>query len=520
GGKVLRNGIAIITRHRLSAYVAGLVTTLITQSSAATSVMLVSLVSARLMTLGQSLGMILGSDLGTTFTVQLFAFKFFQIAPLLIAAGFFSTMGSSNGKFYTYGKLTMATGFIFYGIYMMTESVAPLRSLPIFVRMMHISFTNPFFGLLAGTIITAVLHSSAATLAITITIYQSFQGSSNELTVAAGFFPVILGANLGTCITAFISTFKASIEGVRVAWAHFVFKLFGTILVFPFTPLIQRLDLFRDYSPALQIAIYHTLFALFISIVFLPVLRPFERFLLKIVKPGKKSQQKFHVEFIHDNTLNIPHLALSQAMKEVARMADKATLMIDNSRNLLENFDIHKKNILIAMDDEVDFLHENILKFLTRISREELNPDQTSQAYELIMITTDLEHIGDIVSKTIANLAEKIENSPLPLSSEGKQDILEFYDRSTTNLKEVLAAFVMRDHALAQSVSERKSEIRVTYDKLFERHMNRLYTRKPESLQTTAIHSDLLEEIRRINHYTFRIAENMLKENNFEYQTV
>jgi phosphate:Na+ symporter len=204
-------------------------------------------------------------------------------------------------------------------------------------------------------------------------------------------------------------------------------------------------------------------------------------------------------------------------MKEVARMSEKVTSMVDESKGLLEQFDSRKKNILLEKDDEVDFLHENLIRFLTRISREELKPEQASMAYELVMITTDLEHIGDVVSKLITNLAEKIENSPLPLSPEGKQDILEFYERAIANLKEVLAAFVMNDLNLARAVLERKNDIRIMYDKLFERHMNRLYIRKPESLQTTAIHSDLLEEIRRMNHFTFRIAENILKTDKTEY---
>jgi phosphate:Na+ symporter len=511
GGATLRKGITIITRHRLSAYIAGFVTTLITQSSSATTVILVSLASAQLMTLGQSLGMILGADLGTTLTVQLFALKFYEIAPLLIAVGFFSSSGSPNRTMYGYGKLLLAMGFIFFGMHMMTESVAPLRSLVVFEQMMRASFANPFYGLLTGTLITSIIHSSAATLVIIIAIIQSFQGGSMDVAATAGFFPVILGANLGTCVTAFISTFKSGIDGKRVAWAHFSFKLIGILIVFPFTSLIQHHNVFAGQSAAVQVAIYHTLFNLFISMMFLPLLKPFEKLLLKYIKPDKNGTIKFSIEFIHENTLHIPHLAISQAIKEVARMSDKVTAMVDDSKCLLEKFETHKKSCLLEKDDEVDFIHERIIKFLTRISREELTSEQLSKIHELVMITTDLEHIGDVISKVIASLAEKIENSPLPLSPEGKQDILEFYQYTGNNLQEVMAAFVLNDQELAQSVLRRKNVTRQLYDKLFDRHMNRLYKRKPESLQTTAIHSDLLEEIRRMNHFTFRIADYILK---------
>lgn len=512
GGSALKSTISIITKHRIFAYIAGLVTTLITQSSSATTVMLVSLVSARLMTLGQSLGMILGADLGTTFTVQLFALKFYEVAPFLIAIGFFLSMGSSRGNLSRYGKLIMSMGFIFFGMYMMTESVTPLRSLPMFGNMIAASLKNPLYGLLVGALITSLLHSSAATLAIIITILQGgYSGATGDVTYGVSFLPIILGANLGTCVTAFISTFKAEIEGVRVAWAHFSFKLAGTIIVFPFVTLIQHVDFLSGKPVALQVALYHTFFNLFIAILFLPLLHQFEKVLNKVIKPGKKAQQKFSIEFINDYTLNIPLLAISQAIKEIARMSDKVTTIAEQSGGLLEKFDNRTKVSIIEKDDEIDFLHESIIRFITRISREELVAEQASKVHQLVMVTTELEHIGDIISKTLTTLAEKIERSPLPLSPEGKRDILEFYHYSLTNLKEVMAAFVMNDREIARTVLDRKNRVRELYDNLFARHMDRLYKRKPESLQTTAIHSDMLEEIRRLHHFIFRIAHHILE---------
>lgn len=512
GGAELRKLISIITRHRLSAYLTGVFVTLITQSSSATTVMLVSFASARLLTLGQSLGMILGSDLGTTFTVQLFAFKFYQIAPLMIAVGFFSTLNGRKQKFSAYGKLIMALGFIFFGMYMMTQSVAPLRSLPHFEKLMHDSLINPWYGLLAGTLITAIIQSSAATLAILIALLEAYSAGSGWMPSAINFFPVILGANLGTCVTAFISTLSAELEGVRVAWAHFLFKLLGIGVIFPFAGLVNYIDPYLSGSSiALQIAAYHTLFNIIISILFLPFLQFFERLILKMVKSGRNEQQKYRTLFLNEQTLSLPVLALSQATKEIEHMSEKVTMMVEQCKNLIEKFEQNRKNLLVETDNEVDFYHQSIIAFLTRISREELNPEQAFKAYQLIMVTTDLEHIGDLASKGIAQLSEKIEFSPLPLSEEGKHEIMDFYEITITNLKEVNAAFVLNDQLLANAVFQRKKEVYRIYDLLFEHHMNRLYLRKPESLQTTSIHSDLLEDIRRINYYAFRIATQMIK---------
>ena len=510
GGSDLRRIIAVITRHRMSAYIAGLFTTLLTQSSSATTVILVSFASARLMTLGQSLGMILGSHIGTTFTVQLFAFKFYQIAPLLIAAGFFSSLSRTSEKLSGYGKLILALGFIFFGMHMMADAVIPLRALPQFERMLHASLTNPWYGLLAGTLITAIIQSSAATLAIVIALAQTYQ-TGGWVPGAAELFPLVLGANLGTCATALLSTLSANLEGIRVGWAHFFFKFFGILIALPFIFLLKHINLFSGSSAAFQVAGLHTIFNILISLIFLPLLHPFERMILQIIKPREESQQKFRLDYLHENVLGLPVLAISQAVKEINRMSELVAGMVEKSRDLVSSYNYHLKGSVVEIDDEVDFLHENIITFLTRIAREELGPEQASRSYELVMITTDLEHIGDILSKSVVVLAEKVENSPLPLSPEGKQEILEFFKTTAANLNEALAAFVMGDQILARTVFDRRIETGITFDKLFERHMNRLYSRKVESLKTTSIHIDLLEEINRINHFTFRISAHMLK---------
>ncbi len=512
GGSNIKKFLGIISRHRLSAYLAGFVTTMLTQSSSATTVMLVGLASARLMTFGQSLGMILGSDLGTTLTVQLFAFKIHEIAPLLIAVGFFSSLSAKSEKLADYGSLILAFGFIFFGMHLMADAVTPLRTLPLFEQVLLTSFKNPWWGILAGALFTAIIQSSAATLAITIALAQSFGSTQGWSPGAAELFPLVLGANLGTCATAFISTFRADLEGVRVAWAHFFFKILGTILVIPLIWVLKAHPGILQGSAAFQIAALHTIFNLLISLVFLPALGPFEKFILRITRNSrKKTENKYHVTYIHDNVTMIPVLALSQAVSEITRMAQRVTRMNDLSRKLLKSYDPRIKSKIAELDDEVDFLHENIITFLTRISHELLTPEQAQKAYQLIMVTTDLEHIGDIISKQIIALAEKIASSPIPLSEDGKRELVEFFDDSDKRFREVMAAFTMDDKKTAQCIFLAKKECKRAFEDYVQRHMSRLYDGKPESLETTSIHVDLLEEIQRMNHFSFRIGAHVLQ---------
>jgi phosphate:Na+ symporter len=511
GGNNLKKFLSVITRHPLFAFFAGLFTTLITQSSSATTVILVGLVNARIMTLGQSLGMILGSDLGTTVTVQLFAFKFYQVAPLMIAAGYFASINRNKTTVSMYGKLLLAIGLIFFGMRIMSASVTPLHTLPYFEKALQASLSNPWLGLLAGTIITAVIQSSAATLTIVIALLQSLNEAHGGPPPVASVLPVVMGANLGTCATAFLSTLRADISGTRVAWAHFLFKLFGTALFFSLIPLVNHITPLLPHSPALQVAVLHTIFNLCICVFFLPLLHPFEKMVTKVIRGRSTDEHRYRLEYLSDSVISLPVLALSQTIKEIGRMAEQVRWMADESLRLISSFSIRQKEDVAEKDNEVDFLHEHIVTFLTKMSKEELDNESADYTYKLLMITTDLEHIGDSISKNIINLAEKIDTSPLPLSTEGKEEILGFYRQAITDLGEVLAAFTMNKTDLAQMIFNRKKTRDEHYNQLFSRHMDRLFNRKPESLETTSIHIDLLEEIRRIDHFVFRISAHILK---------
>lgn len=515
GGQDLRKVISVITHHRISAYLAGLGTTLVTQSSSATTVLLVGLASARLMTLNQSLGMILGADLGTTFTVQLFAFKFYEIAPLLIALGFLVSL-SAKQRLSLYGSLILSLGFIFFGMHMMSDAATPLHASPTFEHLILVSLTNPWVGLFAGTFITSMIHSSAATLTIIIALGQAYQSGSDWIPAASNYFPLVLGANLGTCATALLSMLRADTEGMRVAWAHLFFKLIGTAIVFPVTFFGSSIDNLITGSPAIQIAELHTIFNLFISMLFLPLLSPFGNFINSFVKPSKRTDRRFQTTYLNENVLKVPTLAISQSAKEIERMFGLVFKMIEGSRELIGRYDFRLKSHTTEADDEVDFLHEQIVTFLTKMSKEELHHEQSSRSYELVMVATDLEHIGDIVSKSLVTLSEKIESSPLPLSDKGKAEINEFFEKTVANFNDVFEAFSKNDLEQAGAVFGRKAEMLQIFDKLFDRHMDRLYGRNPESLKTTSIHVDLLEEIQRINHFTFRIAAHLLKIHNAE----
>ena len=510
GGSHIKKFIAFITRHRLLAFVAGMGATLITQSSSATSVMLVGLASANMLTLRQSLGMLLGADVASSFTIQLLAFKFYYLAPLLIAAGYLLSLAPERKKTSLYGKLILAIGFIFFGMHYMGQAVEPLCALPLFKDLIVHSLTNPWYGLIIGTAFTAIIQSSAGTIAILLALPVAFHASGTWQPGIVNYLPLIIGANFGTCVTAFLATLRANLEGLRVAWAHFLFKLIGVGLVFPLIGFLPGILPHNGISMEMQIANAHMLFNVFVSIVCLPLLTPFSEIVLKLVRKKASMAPAYTLQFLNDSVLGLPAVALAQCLKEISRMSDLVVNMVEKSRNVIRNIDRELMRGIVRQDDEADFLHESIIRYCTSISKTELSPDESAKAYEMIMVTTELEHIGDVASKSIIELAGKIEASPYPLSVEGKQEILEFFGKTCDLLKKAVAAFTLSDKKLALEVFESKAAFKKDFESYYDRHLERLYRRKIESLQTTSIHIDLIEEIDRINHFSFRIAAHVL----------
>jgi phosphate:Na+ symporter len=507
GSSRLRRIISIITRHRLLAFLVGLAITLITQSSSATTVMLVSLASANLLTLHQSLGMILGSDFGTTITVQLFAFKLYHIAPLLIAFGFLGSVQRRFRSVARWGSLVLAFGFVFFGMKLMSDSVEPLRTLPVVKAVIAQSLGNPIIGFLAGAVFTAIVQSSAATLAILIAIAVS---GSGEIGLAQ-FFPLILGANLGTCATAFLSTLRAHTEGIQVAWAHFLFKAIGALLFFPLiNPASMLIERFLGSMP-LQIAMAHTVFNLAIAVVFLPWMQAFSRFIERYIRYAGAGEKRFELRYLQTTALAIPAVALARAQREIERMSQLVVSMIEDSSKLVHRYSPALKDAVVEADDQVDFIHEQTIKFITQLSQEELDERSSARAHELIMVTTDLEHIGDIVSKSIAAFAQKMDDSKLPFPDAEKQHVLDFYTQSAVMLKNILAAFREGDKQRARDIFTKRAEVTAQFDRHCNEHISGLYEKHPVAIQTTSIYIDLLEEIQRINSFIFRLAAHMLE---------
>jgi len=505
GGR-LRTLLTGLTRNRLTAVAAGAAVTAIIQSSSATTVMLIGFVAAGLMTFPQTLGIILGADIGTTFTVQLIAFRVTDYAPLLVGIGFVLVFVGRRRAVKDVGQAILGFGLLFLGLRLILDGVAPIRQNELTLEVLRALAANPLTGVLVGAGLSAALASSAATIGVAIAL------ASAGLLALPGAVAIVLGANVGTCATALAASLGANADAKRVAVAHIVFKLLGVVVIFPFLGPFTDWVAATASDPGRQIANAHTLFNVGVSLVFLPWVPWAARAIEALVPATHEADNPFRTRYLDTRSLDQPSLALGQATREALRAADLVQAMLrdtirvfrENDRDLLE--DVERR------DDQVDFLEREIKLFLARLHRETMAPDLARKEIALISLIGNLENVGDIIDKNLMELARKKVALGRHFSEAGWAELSEFHALVSKKLESAIAAFAANDRGLAQEVLDRRALIRQRERELRESHLGRLRAGRADTLETSDIHLDVLSNLKRISSHVTAIAVSILEE--------
>ncbi|HEY5648187.1 MAG TPA: Na/Pi cotransporter family protein [Nitrospiria bacterium] len=504
-GARLRSLLGAVTRNRLLGLLTGGFITAVIQSSSATTVMLVGFTGAGLMTLSQSIALILGADVGTTFTVQLIAFQITDYALGILALGFSLLFFSKHRQLKAAGTVLFGFGLIFFSLKLMSDGMLPLRDNPLARQLLLNVGDNPLWGLLLSAGLTALIQSSAATIGIAIAF------ATQDLMPLSAAIPIILGANLGTCATAWVAGLGASTEAKQVALAHILFKSLGIVLIFPFLPAFEALIAQTSGGIIRQIANAHTFFNLGIALVFLPFTEPFARMVRWLIPDRKTFEERSRPKYLDPRVLDTPALALGQATREVLRMSDvvrdmyrdTAQVFAHDNRELLDQIERH--------DDWVDTYNREIKLYITKLSAQALTEDQSAREVALLATSSDLETIGDIIDRNLMELAKKKIYKGLRFSDQGKKEIVELHGLVSQNFERVISAFASQDRNLASRVIQVKDEIHQRERELRAAHIQRLHAGLRESIETSAIHLDVLTNLVRINHHLTSMAYPILE---------
>ena len=505
-GGHLRHLLTSMTRNRLAAVGSGAVVTALIQSSSAATLMLIGFVSAGLVSFRQSLGVILGSDIGTTFTVQLLAFKIQELALLLVGVGFAMSFFARRGMAKNLGQAILGFGFLFLGMRVMAEGIGPLAGQDLSRQVLVAFAANPVLGILAGAFLSATMASSAATIGLALSL------ASQGLLGLSGAVPIVLGANIGTCATAFAASLRSSSDARRVAAAHIAFKVLGVALVFPFIQPLTGLVAQTAADPARQIANAHTLFNVAISALFLPFATVAARAISALVPEEERADNPFKTRYLDDRYLDQPALAIGQAMREALRMGDVAQAMLRDAMTVLRTDNQELLEDVERRDDQLDYLERQIKIFLSRLGRETMSPDLAQKEIALISFIGNLENIGDIIDKNLMELARKKLYQGRRFSDAGEAELIEFHAMVSKNLERAIAGFAANDRSLAQEVLDQRPIVRQREREMRESHLTRLRRGLAESLETSEIHLDVLTNLKRISSHITALVFPILEE--------
>jgi phosphate:Na+ symporter len=359
---------------------------------------------------------------------------------------------------------------------------------------------NPALAILGAALFTAIIQGSAATIGLVLTF--AFQGVIDLETA----IPLVLGANIGTCATALLASLGSGAEGRRIAWAHTFFKISGVLLLLPF--LNQFTALVASTAPSLtrQIANAHSLFNIGAALIFIPFVKPWAALFRFLVKEEEVGVKVFRPVYLDGGVLDSPSLALGQATRETLRMADITYGIYSKAIDVFLKDDEGLRDRLIEEDDKIDALEEAITPYLTKMSQKEMSDDEAQRAVSLLFIVKNLELIGDIVSKSLMDLAlKKIMVSPR-FSVEALDRIRDYHREIEKTFQMAIDSFASQDSKLAREVVERKSQMNLLERQLHKEHLSLLQGSREEVAGTSTVFLDVISDLKRINSYASGIA--------------
>lgn len=518
GGRRFGEIVERCTSNRFKALLVGTVVTALIQSSSATTVMVVGLINSGLMQFAQSIGIILGANIGTTITAQIVAFKLTDYALIFILIGFLIKFISSVKRKKLVGDIILGFGLLFFGMKIMSDVTEPLRTYQPFINLL-LNLENPVVGVIAGGIFTAIIRSSSAATGVYIAL--SFQG----LMPLEAAIPLIFGANIGTSTNALLASIGTSRAAKRAALAHVIFNMAKVCAFLPFISWYRDLifqisphpagatalttfDQVAQYGPRM-IANAHTM----AKVIAVAVALPFTPYLAKLcmlILPVTEKEKTFKPKYLSEELLNYPPGALTVTKKEVLRMGDYALRMVDRIMDVLKERKPESLDDIALKDENIDILYKEIRPYLARIGQEELDREESLRETEIVLVAEELENIGDVISKSLVSSLTKCLEYKQWFSDQDWAHIIDFHGKIKETLTSSLAAFREDDFEGARKIVAARDEMAVYYKALNISHLQKYRSGVAESIQTSTLYLNILADFRQLHSLSTNIASSVV----------
>jgi phosphate:Na+ symporter len=500
-GPDLRLWLAKGLSNRFAAFTAGLGLTALLQSSTATALITSSFTSEGLVSLVPALAIMLGANVGTTLIVQVLSFNIAAVAPVLFIIGLVAFRSGPRSRIKDIGRVFIGLGLMLLALHILLDTLAPAENAP-GVRVFMSAITgDPVLCIIFGAVVTWVVHSSVASVLLVMSLaYAHFISPPAALAL-------VLGANLGSAINPiFEGARRDNPASYRLPLGNLVNRLVGVALVAPFLNPIS--DLLGAWQPDLAktTALFHIAFNVATAVIFIGLLDGMARLLKKLLPTRVQEADPSRPRYLDESALETPSLALADAARETLHMGDHVEIMLRKVMEAMMTNDRALVDQVSRMDNSVDGLDEAIKLYVTKLTRGSLDEREGQRAMEIVSFAINLEHIGDIIDKNLSELATKKIKRRFQFSIEGAEELSAFHKRTMDSLRIAFGIFMSGDVNEARKLLAEKSALRNAELAATERHLDRLREGRPETIETTSLHLDVLRDLRRIHSHICSVA--------------
>ncbi|MCB9958680.1 MAG: Na/Pi cotransporter family protein [Rhodospirillaceae bacterium] len=492
-GARLRRALNTGLKTRGSAFLSGAGITMLLQSSTATGLMVTGFAAAGMVALTPALAVMLGANVGSTLIVQLLAFDVAHISPLLLMAGLIGFRHGARTRTRDLGRVAIGLGLMLLALHLMVTSLAPAERSPVLRELLSVVTADPVLALLIAAAFAWIAHSSVAAVLLIASL------AAGAIVTPAAAVAMVAGANLGSAVNPLLEGPRGNPAARRLPVCNMVNRIVGCVLTVallgPITAALGHLSA----DPARLAANFHLVFNLAMAALFIGPLPWLARLAVRLFPEKPDDADPTAARYLDPGALRLPHVAIANAAREALRMADTVGTMLQGALDVFRSDDRKLLQEIRRKDDLLDRLHDAIKRYLTQISLEALDEADALRISEVLTFAINLEHVGDIIDRNLMDAAAKKVQRKLSFSPEGAQEIAALLERLCATQRMAAAVFMSGDLRSARLLMREKEFVRHQESLATEAHFERLRAGRTESIETSALHLDILRDLRRIN---------------------
>jgi phosphate:Na+ symporter len=499
-GAKLRSFLSSALRNRFKAFLAGMGTTAVLQSSTATGLMVTGFAAGGLVDLVPALAVMLGANVGTTLIVQLLSFDVAEIAPALILIGVLMFRRASAGP-RDFGRVLIGLGLMLMALYNFIALLKPYEDEPSLRLLLGAIATQPVLDVVLAAGLTWAAHSSVAV----VLVVMSFAAQGTVPPLAA--FALVLGANLGTAINPMLEGSTGNDPAAkRLPVGNLVNRLIGVACALAVLPYVSRMVVIIEPNNARAVADFHTAFNVVLALVFFPLLKPYASLLRRWLPTRVDQSDPSRPVYLDPSACEMPVLALGGAAREALRMADVLETMLIGLKDTFARQDRRQIGDTKRMDDVLDKLNTAIKAYVTSLDSDGLGDDDLRRAREILTFATNIEQAGDAVDKNLLGIANKLAKRGLSFSEIGQAELTTMIDRLIVNVRTAASLFMTGDERAARLLAAEKEAFRAMQTASTDAHFDRLRSKRVDTTETSALHLDALRDLKIVNNHIVAAA--------------